>query len=209
MLMKKIVIAMTLAGLLGAANTRAGQGADSEPLVWCGLDYSMVKMIGSEEFRAPDKIFPGMLEAWNALFMKELLPRLEKMDPSLVTDLKAVEDRNAKASAKQIEREDGTRAEKVDPTHITEADIAKAVSSYKLTKDKGLGLVFIVDRLVKAQQIGCLYVVYFDVSSRKVVHSERMCNEAGGMGFRNYWFKPIKLAAEKLPKTYKSVKAGK
>jgi len=80
---------------------------------------------------------------------------------------------------------------------------------YKLTKDKGLGLVFIMDRLVKAQQTGCLYVVFFDIASRKVVRSERVCADAGGIGFRNYWFKPIKVAVEKLPKTYKQVASKK
>jgi len=207
--MKRVMMAITVLALASAGNTHARQGAAADPLVWCGLDYSMVKMIGSEEFRQPERIFPGMLEAWNGLFMKEMLPRLERMAPSVETDLKAVDDRNAKASAKQIEHEDGTRAEKVDPTHITEADIAKAVGSYKLTKDKGLGLVFIMDRLVKAQQTGCLYVVFFDIASRKVVRSERVCADAGGIGFRNYWFKPIKVTVEKLPKTYKQVASKK
>jgi hypothetical protein len=200
-------MAITALALVGAGNTHARQGAATDPLVWCGLDYSMVKMIGTDGFRDPDKIFPGMLEAWNALFMKEMLPRLEKMAPSAQTDLKAVDARNAKASAKQIEHEDGTRAEKVDPSHITEADIAKAVGSYKLTKDTGLGLVFIVDRLVHAQKTGCLYVVFFDLASRKVVRSERICADAAGFGFRNFWFHPVKLAVEKLPKIYKQAKS--
>ena len=32
---------------------------------------------------------------------------------------------------------------------------------------------------------------------------------AGGMGFRNYWFRPIKNVVEKLPKIYKGLKAKK
>jgi hypothetical protein len=68
--------------------------------------------------------------------------------------------------------------------------------------------VFIVDRLVKKQETGCTYVVFFDVQSRKITHSERICAGAGGGGFRNYWFRPIKGAVEKLPKMYKAVKAA-
>jgi hypothetical protein len=70
-------------------------------------------------------------------------------------------------------------------------------------------MVFIMDRLVKAQETGCMYVVFFDVASRKVVHSERVCERAGGIGFRNYWFRPVKNVVDKLPKIYKTVKAGK
>ena len=73
----------------------------------------------------------------------------------------------------------------------------------------GIGLVFIMDRLVKAQQMGCLYVVFFDVSTRKVVLSERIVTAAGGAGFRNFWFKPIKTAVAGLPKQYKQVTAKK
>ena len=50
-----------------------------------------------------------MLEAWNGLFMKEMLPKLESMARPLSTDLKSVTARNEKATATQIESEDGTR----------------------------------------------------------------------------------------------------
>lgn len=192
-----------------AINGVRAQESNPNMLVWCGLDYSKVKMIGTVDFVQPQQIFPGMLVAWNGLFMKEMLPELEKIARSVGSDLDAVEAANEKASSKQIERADGTRAEKVDPTHITESDIADMVKGYNLKHDKGLGLVFIMDRLVKAQQTGCLYVVFFDVGTRKIIKSQRLCEEAGGMGFRNYWFRPVKNAVKKLPKMYKEVTATK
>jgi hypothetical protein len=208
-IMKRILIAITMLSLSAAGVARAAEVASPDTLVWCGLDYSMVKMIGTMDFRQPEQIFPTMLVAWNGLFMKEMLPELEKMAKSVATDLAAVEARNEQASAKQVEHEDGSREEKVAASHIKEADIADAVRAYKLKNDQGLGLVFIMDRLVKAQETGCMYVVFFDVASRKVVHSERVCAPAGGMGFRNYWFRPIKDAVKKLPKMYKEAKAKK
>ena len=199
--MKRIFALMVVLTLAGAVPSRA-QESSADMLVWCGLDYSKVKMIGSADFRDPGEIFPNMLIAWNGLFMKEMLPHLEKMARPTGSDLKAVTARNEKATPSQIEREDGTRDEMVNATHITAADIASIVRSYKLKYDKGLGLVFIMDRLVKAQQTGCLYVVFFDIPSRKVVFSERVCADAGGFGFRNYWFRPVKTAVEKLPRMY-------
>ena len=207
--MKLTLIPMVLLSLAGAAVTPAAQESSADGLLWCGLDYSMVKMIGTGDFRQPDEIFPNMLEAWNGLFIKEMLPQLEALARPLRTDLNAVSTRNAKATPKQIEREDGSSDEKVKPSHITETEIAQAVRSYELKSDKGLGLVFIMDRLVKAQETGCLYVVFFELGSRKVVLSQRICAEAGGIGFRNYWFRPIKTAVKKLPKMYKTAIAKK
>jgi hypothetical protein len=207
--MKRVSIALAIFALAGSTAVRAQESASPDSLVWCGLDYSMVKMIGNTDFAQPQQIFPGMLVAWNGLFMKEMLPELEKMAKSVRTDLTAATANNEKANEKQILREDGSRDEMVTPTHIKDSDIAELVRSYKLKNTQGLGLVFVVDRLVKAQETGCLYVVFFEVSSRKVISSTRLCEKAGGMGFRNYWFRPIKDAVKKLPKMYKEAKAGK
>lgn len=202
--MKSIIAAVLLYGLASLTVVRA-EDASPGTLVWCGLDYSKVKMIGTMDFRDPNQIFPGMLAAWNELFMREMAPKLEKMAGPVVSDLDAVTDRNEKASPSQIERKDGTREEMVTPTTISDSDIARMVSGYKLKHDQGLGLVFIMDRLVKTQETGCLYVVFFDLSSRKVLYSERLCEKAAGIGFRNFWFRPVKAAVEKLPKMYKKL----
>jgi len=207
--MKRALIGLAMFALAGSAPIRAQEAASPDTLVWCGLDYSMVKMIGTTDFAQPAQIFPGMLVSWNGLFMKEMLPELEKMAKSVRTDLTAVAGNNEKANEKQIQREDGGRDEMVTPTHIKDSDIAELVRSYKLKNTQGLGLVFMVDRLVKAQETGCLYVVFFDVSSRKVISSNRLCEKAGGMGFRNYWFRPVKDAVKKLPKMYREAKAAK
>jgi len=207
--MKRILILLSLFSLVAAGSARAQDEATPDTLVWCGLDYSKVKMIGTADFLQPQQIFPGTIISWNGLFMTEMLPQLEKMAGAVRTDLKAVEAANQKASASQIEREDGSAEEKVKPSHITDADIAKMVKDYDLKNKQGLGLVFIMDRLVKAQDTGCLYVVYFDVASRKVVHSERVIAKAGGIGFRNFWFNPVKVAVKGLPKNYKTIKASK
>lgn len=185
----------------------AAQDTSPETLIWCGLDYSRAKMIGTKDFQEPGNIFPGMLEAWNGLFMKEMLPKLERMAPGLRTDISAVQGSNAKQTADCIVREDGTADEMVKPTHITVEDITVSVKGYELKYKQGLGLVFIMDRLVKGQQTGCLYVVFFDIASRKVVYSERLCDKAGGTGFRNYWFNPVKHVVKRLPVLYQKAKS--
>jgi hypothetical protein len=206
--MKFSVAVFALLSALNLWSAEIEETLSPDTLVWCGLDYSLVKMIGTDDFRKPEEIFPDKLDAWNSLFMKEMLPKLEKMAPSLRTDMKAVQKPNSKVGPSCIVREDGTRAETVTPTHVTDKDIAAAVTGYDLKYKEGMGLVFIMDRLVKAPQTGCHYVVFFDIASRKVVYSERVCAEAGGAGFRNYWFKPIKETVEKLPAMYRKAKAS-
>jgi hypothetical protein len=206
--MKRALMAITMFGVIAAGAVRAQVTDNPDALIWCGLDYSRVKMIGTTDFMRPQDIFPGMLVAWNGLFMKEMLPELEKISPSLGSDLAAVGAANDKASSKQIEREDGTREEKVNLSHLKDKDIASLVKSYKLKHDKGVGLVFVMDRLVKVQEMGCLYVVFFDISSRKVLKCERLSEKAMGFGFRNYWFRPVKEAVRKLPPMYQAVKNG-
>ena len=75
----------------------------------------------------------------------------------------------------------------------------------KLEAKQGIGLIFVMDRLVKNQAVGCMYVVFFDIASRKIVRSERVCGRAGGAGFRNFWFRPIKETVKLLPKMYAEV----
>ena len=207
--LKKVAIPLLVLCFIAIKAAQAGDVPADKTLVWCGLDYSKVKMIGSMDFRRPEQIFPARLADWNGLFMKEMLPKVEGITKSLRTDLSAVQARNEKATSKQIEREDGSREEKVLSTHITETDIAATIRSYELKQRQGLGLVFIMDRLVKLQETGCLFVVFFDIDSREVLLSQRVCAEADGSSFRSHWFNPIKIAVKKLPKMYKSVIAEK
>ena len=205
---------VTVALLLAAAMAGGGspvRGADEAApgtLVWCGLDYARVKMIGTEGFEDPAGIVPDKPAAWNSLFMQEMLPALEKLGVRLATDTKAVLAGNEKLTAACIVHEDGSRAETVDASHITEAQIAATVRGYTLKTTQGVGLVFIMDRLVKAQKTACFYVVFFDVGSRRILHQERMCEAAGGIGFRNFWFGPIKKAVKQLPALYRKVQGG-
>src|SRR6185503_3051682 len=96
--MKRILILLSMLSLMAAGSARAQDDATPDTLVWCGLDYSKVKMIGTADFLQPQQIFPGMIVSWNGLFMTEMLPQLEKMAGGVRTDLKAVEAANQKAS---------------------------------------------------------------------------------------------------------------
>jgi hypothetical protein len=184
----------------------------SDTVVWVGLDYSLVRMIGERKagtgkehyvnFAIPDLIFPGMLEKWNALFLEERIERVANGLKKRVTiDLGGVTDRNKTAAPHQIILVPGPE-DTLKKSHITQQDIADEIRSYKLENKAGLGLVFIVDRFVIFDRVsdrnvrvgdkGAVYVVFFDVATREIISSERKIQPAGGSTFRNYWFAVIK-----------------
>lgn len=209
--MKRMWIALWLAA--SALGTQHGIADPAAPapakLVWCGLDYTWVRMIGSADFRQPQNIFPKMLDSWNMLFLKEMTPKLAELGMTVYPDTSAVRSRNRAVGPAHILRQDGPREAMVLQTHISQEMIASAVRGYSLSHGQGLGLVFIIDRLVKMQQEGCLYIVFFDVASRRILHCERVCEQAGGGGFRNYWFRPAKGAVKRLPSIYKRMLRGR
>jgi len=192
----------------------------SKEVVWCGLDYSMVKMIGGAKFDygfdKPDLIFPAMPKSWNQLFLDE---RLEDVSADLnrrvLIDIDGVSSNNLKATASQIILSPSDE-DAIGKTHITPEIIADEVKSYSLNHTNGLALVFIVDRFVFAyhkQQLnnvnsvyskssnGAVYIVFFDVSTRQVISAKREVNHiTTGVSFRNFWFGPIKDTASTLDK---------
>ena len=193
------------AGFLAAALTALGAGKpeknplmSSDSVVWAGLDYSKVRMVGPGDFRNPEAIFPAMLQNWNDLFLRERIRKIEgTLKKGVVTDVGGVNERNQTATPKQVVPTAGPD-DGVEQSHLTEKDIAEAVRSYKLESKSGLGLVFIVDRLVKPARKGAVYIVFFDVAKREVISADRVVHSAGGAGFRNYWFGVIKKADEDL-----------
>ncbi len=193
-----VLLALLLPGCTTSSERTARAGdpvAQADTVVWVGLDYSMVRMIGTADFRQPDKIFPTMFDTWNYLFLREdyAVRAGRELNKKVVLDTTGVSQRNRLATPDQIIRMDGDK-QILSESHITPLDIAEAVRSYELKEGTGIGLVFIIDRLVKLPEQGCVYLVVFDVATREVIRSERGCYDAGGAGFRNYWFSVVKDA---------------
>jgi hypothetical protein len=171
--------------------------ADAAEIVWTGLDYGQVQMVGTLDFNNPSEIFPGYLDKWNALYIAEMLPVLEKRLKSTVTantgHLGAL---HATADAStQIVRDDSIPTDK---STLTAEDVAARVKSYELGVESGLGLTFIADQLNKPAQSGCYWVTFYDIGSREVLSTTRRCGGARGFGFRNYWFGTAKSVTAEL-----------
>ena len=194
----------------------------SKTVVWAGIDYSLAKMIGNNNkfeygFNVPDLIFPGMLEQWNKLFLDERIQRIStSLGRRILIDIASVTERNKTANEKQIVI-DSSNKETIKETHISQETIESEVQSYKMMNTNGLGIVFIVDRLVYGVYAttsgktslsisaaeGAVFVVFFDVGTRQVISIKRKTSStSNASNFRNFWFGPIKDADStlKLPK---------
>jgi len=195
-MIKKIFCGLAVILLFGSSavsakmdNPAVKQATD---VVWAGLDYSKVKMIGVSDFNQPD-IFPGMLTAWNELFMEEILEKLQKeLHKTITADIDGVLKRNNRATAAQIEIRNGND----EPTSFTPEQIAAEVKSYKLSKESGVGLVLIIESMEKPEAY--IDTVWFDIETREVLDVQSDWYKAGGFGFRNYWFSPVKRAIKEI-----------
>jgi hypothetical protein len=191
--------ALTVAGCSHTATIENPKFKTAREIVWAGIDYSTVQMVGLEGFSDRDEImrtFPG---AWNELFIKEMIDDLgSALGKPVVVEIAGVMKGNRSAPGAKIVSVHGSWADYVEKPHLTPAEVAERIRSYGLPDRGGIGMVIIVERLVKSQQTGCLYTVLFDWKTREILHLKRGCHRARGFGFRNYWFRPVKEAVWNL-----------
>ena len=180
---------VTLAAVSAWSPVAAAQ--DPAPVRCYGIDYGLVHMVGTEDFRDPGAIFPGYLDKWNVLLRDEQVDDLNKRLKRTVTlELEHLASLHRAANPEtQIVRNDLIGITK---EYLAAPDIEARVRSYQLQQQAGLGLVFIADQLNKPERQGCYWVTFFDAGTKQVKSTERRCGRASGFGFRNYWFGTIK-----------------
>ena len=108
----------------------------SDTVVWAGLEYSMVRMIGTEDLSLPnnftvaDAIFPSMPEKWNQLFLEERIERVATtIGKKVLIDIDGVTERNKTASKDQITLTTNV-GNAIAESHITQQDLANEVRFY-------------------------------------------------------------------------------
>ncbi|BDS15625.1 hypothetical protein [Aureispira anguillae] len=153
-----------------------------------GLDFSHVKLVGSEGFNDPSKIQNYYFGTWNGLLISEIDKYDVKksfMKRHIDYDLSVVERVNDEVDYIDL-------VTNKTPKAFSEEKIQSIINQYE-TKDleNEFGLSFVVHSLNKFQERAYIYVVIFDTKSKKVLFYDKMSGEAGGFGFRNYWARSI------------------
>ncbi len=169
---------------------------DAREIHWLGIDYSAVQMVGRHAFQNPDAIFPGFLHAWNEFIGDDplLIPKMRSgVGARVIWGAGAMVPVNEAVTKDRIVARGDFKGRSITPDRL-----ADMVEGYEITAKTGVGLVFAMDHMVKEKESACLYVTFFDLASRSVLQSQRVCGDARGWGFRNYWLGPIKDAVASL-----------
>jgi len=184
---------------IDAGGGRSREVVDAERFVWVGVDYSLVRMVGSD-FADPDSIFPGHVDQWNSRLaeheaMRTLAWALDEPVKPVVSHLQA-----AHAGVDASERiQSGPGGENlIGEIRLSPEDLAHAVRRYELPEESGVGLVFVMESMLKEAETACMHAVFFTVEEREVLESARLCAPASGMTFSTHWQAPIERAIRDL-----------
>lgn len=154
------------------------------PVDFVGLDFSHVKLVGSEGFNDPAKIQSYYFGTWNGLLFSEM----EKYNISKAFMKRQVDYNLSVVETLNNEVEYIDLVTNSSPKDFSAEQLQEIVNQYDnqdLENDFGLSLV--VHSLNKFQERAYIYIVIFDTKSKKVLFSDKMSGEARGFGFRNYW----------------------
>lgn len=169
-------------------------------ILYLGIDYTQARLINDASqtgIDVRDKYFPGI----NAVVINE--PKKYDLqrafNKSMINNsLGIVTKRNKAINAENIES-----TEPADYSRLKEEDINKLVSGIDFEKKKGIGLLFIVEGMKKAEKgaTSSIWVTFVDMGANKVLMTERMEGETGGgFGFRNFWASTIYSVIESIDK---------
>jgi hypothetical protein len=209
-----LILLICLLSVSVAADTNK-ELMSSSTVVWAGLDYSLARFIGSDSptalynFTQKNLMFPKTLEKWNKLFLDERIEAVSRsLEKTVLTNLTGISERNKTASTNQVILVENI-AGVCNELNISASEILNEVKNYKMEATNGLGLVFIIDKLVVGyypkdpafhnRAFGSVFMVFFDIGSRDVISVELETHPIStGGNFNTFWFGPIKDADDDL-----------
>lgn len=171
---------------------------DAPEITWFGLDFSMIRLIGPDGFTDPKAIKEIYFMSLNDLiFLEPEKYNLEKAfyKNQVPIDLSVVIARNQLPDPEKIVVPFGTVYE------LEEETIHKMVGEYMPETQSGVGVVFIMESFNKAEEKGYMWVVFFDIATKKILLMDKMSGAAGGFGWRNYWARTFYNVLKEIEKS--------
>ena len=195
-----LIIALLAIGLSSQMN---GQYSRSDifsmsEITCYGLDFTHIKLIGPEGFTNPAQIQDIYFREINNLFNYEpdkydLRKTFSKKVVNI--DLEMIHDRNRDIDPDQLVLESG------EVYNLDQELVAKLVGDYDLIDSKGIGVVFVMESFNKDQDMGYMWVTFFDIGTREILLTDKMRGKSGGFGWRNYWAKSVYNVLKEIEKS--------
>lgn len=195
--MKKLTILfLALTTLNLEAQTSFSEINNSHEWAWLGVDFSNTKLLGSEGFNDPEQIINYYLPNINLLVFNEA----DKYNVE-----KAFRIYNYHPYSYYFDktnRRTSTENLFADRDYLLEeSEVIDIINTYKFDKIKqDLALAFIVESLDKSLAKETIWVTVINTKTKDILLLERMIEEPGGFGFRNYWASPIARVIKKIKK---------
>ena len=169
----------------------------SKEAIWYGLDFSKVRLIGTEGFSDVAKIKDVYFSSWNNLIINEPAKynlQLMFFKDTVFYNLNVVEKRNKLPEVDELVISN-------DSYSLDKNTIAEIIKEYNSKEKEGLGIVFIMESFNKPKRAGTMWVTFFDIASKTVLLTEKMSGKPGGAGLRNYWARTYYNVMAKIQKT--------
>lgn len=189
--MQRKMSLLLLASLFFVVNSKAQTLKEfftsGTPLTYLGVDFTQARVIGEAVTDAND-----IRDRFFGSINNVIIAEPKKYDiagafhTQVTADLELVKKRNAAISTETIKS-----SNTADFSRLKPADIDKLVRGFDFGGKKGVGLLFVMDGMSKGEQAANVFVTLVDMSSKKVLLTERIEGKAGGFGFRNYWARSI------------------
>lgn len=200
--MKKTILTF-LASLLFASLSFGQSSSDvqhAETWTWFGIDYTQCYFLTPMDFPSVSDL-ESKIKAWNDLVLYERAKFLDKnlLGRNTIFYLDAVENRNKEIDVRSRITDDGFLS-----SHMESTQIQDIINSYDIPEDmEGIGLVLIAESYSKPNVKGSYYVTFFDITTKKVLITERMLGKPSGFGLRNYWAGSYNNVLKAIGKKYK------
>lgn len=152
-------------------------------IVWLGIDFSRVKLIGPAGFSDLHAILSTQIHAMNDVFIKEN----NKFD--LVKYLR----KKPRYQAEQVYQHNMNISPEgivlvTDPGNRMDANtVQQIVDECKFPLQPAIGMLFAAEALDKNQVAAFVWVAFVDMSTGKVIAASKYAGRAGGLSFRNFW----------------------
>jgi len=161
---------------LSAQDTKLVFG--SPTVVWYGMDFTKLKMIGLKE-ESPHTIRDQYFKDWNGITLSmDLAKTFQKH--TVANDIKGVTQINAARETDALLAD----AE----TELSKQQIADEVKLLPPSQQKkGLAVVFIAQSFNKSADLATVHVVFFDIASREVLWSKKVTAKPAGGNTSKAW----------------------
>lgn len=167
------------------------------PLTCVGLDFSEAHFTPRFEFQKLEQRGSVFLNEWNNLIEAEPA----KYDLGIPMGLDYVGNVTSYVLSANGNFQPG-KAFQAATGPLTDQQIVSMVGKYPTKGVAGAGVVFLVNSFNKTAEQAQFTMVFFDMATHKVLHTERLQGKPGGFGLQNFWAGALVNVLKQIQTTY-------